>query len=101
MFIRCCAVINRTMKPDKLSDNWLFQQHAKQTITAWVGKLRYFCFTRAWRVYANDGDAFRVEFSYADKHDLIYKITQLGLTLNTIAVEFPATPALNIATTQK
>jgi len=80
------------MKPDKLSDNWLFQQHSKHTITIWVEKLKYFSFTRAWSVYANDGDAFRVEFFYSDKQDLIDKITQLGLILNTITVEFPVHP---------
>ena len=65
------------MKPDKLSDNWLFQQHSKKTIAGWVEQLQYFSFTRAWGAYANDGDAFRVAFAYTDKQDLIDKLCSI------------------------
>lgn len=77
------------MQIDRLSDNWLFQQHSKQTIREWLRQLRYFYFKRAWGGHANDGDEFQVAFSVVDRQDLIDKIGQLGLTLNTISDDFP------------
>lgn len=76
------------MPIDKLSDNWLFERHAKQTISAWLRQLRYFYFKRAWGGHANDGDEFQVAFSFADRQDLENKLGQLGLTLNTIPDNF-------------
>jgi hypothetical protein len=77
------------MQIEKLSDNWLFERHSKQTIREWLSKLRYFYFKRAWGGHANDGDEFQIGFSFTDRQDLIYKIGQLGLTLNTIPNDFP------------
>lgn len=77
------------MQMDKLQDNWLFERHAKQTIRIWLKQLRYFYFKRAWGGHANDGDEFQVAFSFTDRQDLINRMGQLGLILNTIPDEFP------------
>lgn len=77
------------MQIEKLSDNWLFERHSKQTIREWVRKLRYFYYKRAWGGHAGDGDEFQVAFSFTERQDLINKIGQLGLTLNTIPDDFP------------
>jgi len=77
------------MQIDKLSDNWLFQQHSKQTIREWVKQLRYFYFKRAWGGHANDGDEFQVAFSFTGRQDLSDKLGQLSLALNTIPDDFP------------
>jgi hypothetical protein len=77
------------MEIDKLSDNWLFEQHSKHTIKEWLRQLRYFYFKRAWGGHANDGDEFQVAFSYSDRQDLISKFGQLGLKVNTIPADFP------------
>lgn len=77
------------MQIEKLSDNWLFELHSKQTIREWLSQLRYFYFKRAWGGHANDGDEFQVAFSFTDRQDLINKVGQLGLTLNTIPDDFP------------
>jgi hypothetical protein len=77
------------MQIEKLPDSWLFELHSKQTIRAWVRQLRYFYYKRAWGGHANDGDEFQVAFSYSDRQDLINKIGQLGLILNTIPDDFP------------
>ena len=72
------------MQIEKLSDNWLFERHSRQTIREWLGQLRYFYYKRAWGGHANDGDEFQVAFLFTDKEDLLNKIGQLGLTLNVI-----------------
>ena len=72
------------MQIEKLSDNWLFERHSKQTIREWLRQLRYFYFKRAWGGHANDGDEFQAAFLFTDRQDLLYKIGQLGLTLNII-----------------
>jgi hypothetical protein len=77
------------MQIEKLSDNWLFEQHSKQTIREWLRQLSYFYFKRAWGGHANDGDEFQVAFLYTDRQDLLNKIGQLGLILNTIPNDFP------------
>lgn len=77
------------MQIEKLSDNWLFERHAQRTIRAWLRQLRYFYFKRAWGGHANDGDEFQVAFSFTDRQDLINKVGQLGLTLNTIPEDLP------------
>ena len=77
------------MQIEKLSDNWLFERHAQSTIRAWLRQLRYFYFKRAWGGHANDGDEFQVAFSFTDRQDLINKVGQLGLTLNTIPEDLP------------
>lgn len=77
------------MQIEQLSDNWLFQRHSERIISAWLRQLRYFYFKRAWGGHANDGDEFQVAFSFTDRQDLINKIGQLGLTLNTIPDDFP------------
>ena len=77
------------MQIDKLSDNWLFERHSKQTIKEWFRHLSYFYFKRAWGGHANDGDEFQVAFSFLDRQDLINKIGKLGLTLNIIPDDFP------------
>jgi|LakMenEpi03Aug12_release.lakeMendotaPanAssembly.Ray.scaffolds.fasta_scaffold11422_2 hypothetical protein len=77
------------MQIEKLSDNWLFERHSKQTIREWLRQLRYFYFKRAWGGHANDGDEFQVAFAFTDRQDLLNKIGQLGLTLNTIPDDFP------------
>ena len=77
------------MQIEKLSDNWLFERHSKQTIREWLRQLRYFYFKRAWGGHAGDGDEFQVAFSFTDRQDLINKVAQLGLTLNTIPDDFP------------
>lgn len=77
------------MQADKLSDNWLFKQHAKQELSVWLRQLRYFCFKRALGGHANDGDEFRVAFLYTGKEDLLNKIGQLGGTLNIIPDDYP------------
>jgi hypothetical protein len=77
------------METEKLSDNWLFERHSKQTIREWLRQLRYFYFKRAWGGHANDEDEFQVAFSFTDRQDLINKIGQLGLTLNIIPDDFP------------
>lgn len=59
------------MQIERLSDKWLFEQHAKSTIRAWIRQLRYFYFKRAWGGHANDGDEFQVAFTYTDRQDLI------------------------------
>jgi hypothetical protein len=77
------------MQIDKLSDTWLFQQHSRQTVKEWLRQFHYFYFTRAWGGHANDGDTFKVGFLYTDKQDLISKLGQLSVTLNTIPDDFP------------
>ena len=77
------------MQQEKLSDNWLFERHSKQTLRAWLKQLRYFYYKRAWGGHANDGDEFQVAFAFSDRSDLLYKMGQLGLTLNTIPDDFP------------
>jgi hypothetical protein len=77
------------MQIEKLSDKWLFERHSKQTIREWLGKLRYFYFKRAWGGHANDGDEFHFAFLFKERQDLINMMEQLGLTLNTIPVDFP------------
>ena len=77
------------MQADKLSDKWLFARHSKRELRSWLGQLRYFYFKRAWGGHANDGDEFQVAFSFIHRQDLLDKIGQLGLTLNTIPEDFP------------
>jgi len=77
------------MQIDKLSDNWLFERHSKQTIIEWLSQLRYFYYKRAWGGHANDGDEFQVAFIFSDRQDLINKVRLLGLTLNTIPDDYP------------
>jgi len=36
------------MQPNKPSDKWLFERHAKHTVKAWLKQLRYFYYKRAW-----------------------------------------------------
>lgn len=79
------------MQIEKLSDNWLFERHSKQAIREWLKQLRYFYFKRAWGGHANDGDEFQVAFLFTDRHDLLNKIRQLGLTLNPIPNDFSRT----------
>jgi len=64
------------MQIEKLSDNWLFERHSKQTIREWLGQLRYYYFKRAWGGHANDGDEFQAAFAFTDRQDLQYKIGQ-------------------------
>ncbi|MEO5910163.1 MAG: hypothetical protein ABIP95_04700 [Pelobium sp.] len=77
------------MQTEKLSDNWLFQLHSKSTIREWLRQLRYFYFKRAWGGHANDGDEFQVAFTFTERQDLLNKVGQLGLNLNTIPEDFP------------
>ncbi|MGI4883521.1 MAG: hypothetical protein ACRYFR_01010 [Janthinobacterium lividum] len=77
------------MQLSKLSSGWLFQRHSEQTIKRWVQRLEYFYFVRAWGGHANDGDAFKARFSYADAQDLLHKLGQLGVTLSVIPEGFP------------
>ena len=77
------------MQMDKLSDDWLFGRHAKQTIKTWLRQLNYFYFVRAWGGHANDGDAFKVRFIYNDKQDLTDKLKRIGIILTTIPDNFP------------
>jgi len=77
------------MQVDKLSENWLFEKHSKETIKEWLRQLRYFYFQRAWGGQANDGDAFQVAFIFFDRNDLVNKIKLLGLNLNIIPDNFP------------
>jgi len=77
------------MQIDKLSDNWLYKKHSKQTISEWLRQLRYFYFKRAWGGHANDGDEFQVAFIFSDRDDLVYKMQLLGITLNIIPDDFP------------
>lgn len=77
------------MQIEKLSDNWLFEQHSKQTIREWLGQLRYFYFKRAWGGHANDGDEFQTAFLFTDRKDLLSKIGLLGLKINVIPDDFP------------
>jgi hypothetical protein len=77
------------MQINKLSDNWLFERHSKQTIREWLSQLRYFYYKRAWGGHANDGDEFQVAFAFMDRQDLLNKITQLGLALKSIPDDFP------------
>ena len=72
------------MQIDKLSDSWLFERHSKTEIKNWLSQLNYFYFKRAWGGHAGDGDEFQVAFTFSDKTDLINKIEQLGLKLNSI-----------------
>jgi len=77
------------MNIEKISDNWLFENHSKQTIKEWLKRLKYFYFIRACGGQTNDFDAFRLDILYSDKQDLIEKLGQLGITLNTIQDNFP------------
>lgn len=72
------------MEIKKLSDDWLFQRHSKETIKKWLRQLRYFYLKRAWGGHANDGDEFQVAFLFTDREDLQEKMKQLGVTLHTI-----------------
>ncbi len=79
----------KKMEIDKLTDNRLFERHSKPTVKEWLRQLDYFYFIRAWGGHANDGDAFKVEFVYSDRLDLINKLGQIGITLNIIPDDFP------------
>jgi len=74
---------------DRLSDNWLFERHPKQTLSRWASALNYFYFIRAWGGHANDGDSFKAAFRYTDRQDLIVKLDRLGQTLNAIPPDYP------------
>jgi hypothetical protein len=70
------------MNFDRLSDDWLFQQHPKAEIKRWVQNLKYFYYTRAWGGHANDGDYFSLTFVYDDKSGMLGILDRLGITLN-------------------
>lgn len=62
---------------DKLSNEWLFQDHSKETIRRWLSQLHCFYFIRAWGGHANDGDCFKTQFAYKDQKDLKEKLKKL------------------------
>lgn len=62
---------------DKLSDEWLFQDHSKETIKRWLSELKCFYFIRAWGGHANDGDCFKTQLIYKDQKDLTEKLKKL------------------------
>jgi hypothetical protein len=77
------------MSIDKLSENWIFQQHSKNEIIRWINALKYFQFKRAWGGHANDGDEFKVKFLFVDENDLHFKLNLLEITLNIIPNDYP------------
>jgi len=77
------------MSTAKLSETWIFEQHPKEEIQRWINQLHYFEFKRAWGGHANDGDEFKVAFSFEDEKDLLYKLNQIGITVNTIPDNYP------------
>lgn len=76
------------MQMDKLTENWLFERHSKETISEWIKQLRFFYFKRAWGGHANDGDEFQTAFTFTNRKNLISKLGKLGLVLNSIPADF-------------
>lgn len=77
------------MTIDKLSDDWLFRRHSKDTIKRWVNGLKYSYYNRAWGGHANDGDSFVLTLIYAGKADMLDILQRLGITLNVIPEGHP------------
>jgi|GEM_PF-887315 len=77
------------MLPIQFSFQGLFQQHSNQTIRTRIEGLHYFCFTRTRGRHAGIKNSFTADFGYGNRQDLLHKIKQLGITLQTIPVVFP------------
>ena len=69
---------------DKISKERLFQNNTKEDIKRWCKNLRYFHYMRSRGGHNCEGDSFCVYFRYKEIDDLIYKLSQLGITLNRI-----------------
>ena len=77
------------MQIDKLSPEWVFQQHARPVVKRWLSQLQYFYFMRAWGGHANDGDSFKTAFLFSGRNGLAAIMEQLGIKLNTIPANYP------------
>ena len=89
------------MQIDKLSEAWLFEGHSKSEIMNWIKQLEYFYFQRDWGGFANDGDMFVSAITFSDKIDLINKMEQLGLKLNSFPIDIDKPKAGQSYTTEE
>ncbi len=71
------------MQVDKLSKQWLFKKHSKETVKRWMHHLKYFYFIRAWGGHANDGDFFMATIHFGNTSDLLQKLAKLDIILPT------------------
>ncbi len=65
----------------KLSDDYLFRKHNRETIKGWNKILKFGFFKRAWGGHANDGDEFGIWFTYKTKDELLQILDGLNITL--------------------
>ncbi|MDU1892071.1 MAG: hypothetical protein E6767_15410 [Dysgonomonas sp.] len=72
------------MNLDKISDERLFQNNTKEDIKRWCQNLRYFHYMRDRGGHNCEGDSFCAYFKYDSKDDLITKLKQLGVRLNSL-----------------
>lgn len=69
------------MNLDKISDERLFANNAKEDIMNWCSKLRYFHYMRARGGHNCEGDSFCVYFRYDTREDLISKLSLIGVNI--------------------
>lgn len=69
---------------DKISDDKLFANHSRETISRWCKDLRYFHYMRARAGHNCEGDSFAAHFKYTDREDLIKRMTEIGVTIKTL-----------------
>lgn len=72
------------MRIDKFSDDRLFQNNTREEISRWCKALQYFHYMRARGGHNCEGDSFCVYFKYDGREDLIGKLNDLGVNLNTL-----------------
>lgn len=72
------------MNIDKISEERLFQNNTKEEITRWCRQLQFFHYMRSRGGHNCEGDSFCVYFQYDNREDLIAKLSQIGVTLNTL-----------------
>ncbi|MES2456340.1 MAG: hypothetical protein V4594_12400 [Bacteroidota bacterium] len=73
----------------RLPDSYMFSQHTRQTLTAWMQQLQFFYFLRALGGHANDDDTFQAGILYDNKSDLEYKLEKLGIAPGIIGPNDP------------
>ena len=72
------------MSLDKIEAERLFQNHTKETLARWAQSLHYFHYMRARAGHSCEGDSFAAHFMYNGREDLIYKLSQIDITVNEI-----------------
>lgn len=78
------------MSLDKISEDRLFQNNTKEEIQYWCQRLQYFYYMRARGGHNCEGDSFCAYLKYDGKEDLIFKLAQIGVTLNRLEEGFIA-----------